>query len=208
MSVAFSKRTPPVLDRISVSAPHGATTAIIGPSGRGKSTLLYTIGLLLTPESGDIWFHGQQSAGWTDQDRSRFRARHIGFVFQDAALDPAHTATQNVSEALRLAGFSRGDARRTARAALERFGVGHLANSRAVNLSGGEAQRVGLARATSKNPALILADEPTGSLDESNAQIVHDALRAEAERGATVLIVTHSPDLAAVCDHVIDLEKL
>ncbi len=197
-----------MLDRISVSAPRGATTAIIGPSGRGKSTLLYTIGLLLTPDSGEVWFDDESSAGWSDQDRARFRARHIGFVFQDAALDPAHTATQNVSEALRLAGFGRRDATNTARAALERFGVEDLAESRAVNLSGGEAQRVGLARATSKSPALILADEPTGSLDQANSEIVRDALRAEADRGATVLIVTHSSDLAAGCDHIIDLDKL
>ncbi|MCP4087382.1 MAG: ATP-binding cassette domain-containing protein [Actinomycetia bacterium] len=206
IGVRYRSAARPVLDAFSADIPDGATTAVVGPSGTGKSTLLYAVGLLLQIDRGQLTLAGSDTSSWSDAQRSHVRARHIGFVFQDASLDPARSSLENVAESLHYAGLDWRSARRQARSSLDRFGVGRLAGRKAANLSGGEAQRVGLARALAKRPGLVLADEPTGSLDRGNADTVFDALKEESLSGAAIMVVTHDRALADRCDNIIRLE--
>nr|WP_246247402.1 ATP-binding cassette domain-containing protein [Cellulomonas septica] len=171
----------------------GALTTITGPSGGGKSTLLYLLGLMLTPTAGTVVLDGVATARLPDGERARLRATQIGFVFQDAVLDPARTVLDNVMEGALFTGTSRRVAERRARDLLGALGVEHRHDHRPGQISGGQAQRVALCRALVKSPTIILADEPSGNLDPASADVVWDTLRERAQSGATVIVATHDP---------------
>lgn len=202
---SYTRGAPAVVDEWSAQFPAGTTTALTGPSGRGKSTLLYLLGLMLRPAAGEIYVDDRPVSKTSDAGRSRMRAGHFGFVFQDAALDPTRTVLDNVTETALYRGESRNAARTRALALLEQFGVDVPADRKPGQVSGGQAQRIALCRALLTNPAIVLADEPTGNLDPMTADTVVGALQRHAAEGAAVIIVTHSPDVAAACDHRIEL---
>lgn len=196
-----------ILHGIDLQLHQGEFAALIGPSGSGKSTLLNLIGLLDRPSAGHLDIDSQATVGLDDTGLTRLRGERIGFVFQHHHLIPAFTAEENVAMPL-LVARGRPDAEMFERAGrlLEQVGLGdrkgHLAN----RLSGGQQQRVAIARALISNPALVLADEPTGNLDTQSADTVFDLLRTFNERQQTTfLIVTHDPRLAARCDRIIEL---
>ncbi len=183
----------------------GTMTAVTGPSGSGKSTLLYLLGLFLTPQAGRVLLEGQPVDRLPDRQRSVLRAARVGFVFQDAALDPTRTVLDNVTEGALYAGLGRPEAIRRATELLERFGVELRADHRPGEVSGGQAQRVALCRALIKWPSVILADEPTGNLDRAAAQVVLGALEEAAGEGATVVVASHDSEVARRCSDVLAL---
>lgn len=183
----------------------GETVAITGPSGRGKSTLLYILGLMLQPLRGEVSIDGKVVNNLDDVKRAHFRASLFGFVFQDAALDPTRTVLDNVTESALYRGESRAAARPRATALLEQFGVALRATARPGQVSGGQAQRIALCRALLFSPPILLADEPTGNLDPDSSELVVRALREHASSGAAVVIVTHDPHLVDQCDRSIRL---
>ena len=184
----------------------GEITVVTGRSGSGKSTLLYLLGLLLSPTAGRVTLDGKDVSRLGDNDRSRLRAARMGFVFQDAMLDPARTVIDNVSEAGLYAGLTRPQARRRAFGLLERFEVGLRLGHRPGEVSGGQAQRVALCRALLNRPDVILADEPTGNLDRDTADLVLEALADTARQGAVVVIASHDPHVIAAADRVVAVE--
>jgi putative ABC transport system ATP-binding protein len=194
------------LDRVTTRLERGELTAVVGPSGSGKSTMLNILGTLDRPTSGTVRIDGHDVAGLSDRQLSALRARRIGFVFQQFHLAPGRTAVANVADGLLYAGVPRKERERRAEAALHRVGLGERLGHRPHQLSGGERQRVAVARAVAGDPALLLADEPTGDLDEHTADTLHALLREmHKERGLTSLIATHNPRLAAACDRVLRL---
>lgn len=166
-------------------------TVVTGPSGSGKSTLMYILALMLTPTVGRVRWDGVDVHALPDPDRAALRARHVGFVFQDALLDPSQTALDNVLEAAWLAGMPTRTARERAASLMERFGVAERAAYRPGEVSGGQAQRIALCRALVKSPSIVFADEPTGNLDRESADVVWAALWDVAREGATVVVATH-----------------
>lgn len=182
-----------------------AVTAVTGASGRGKSTLLYLLGLLLRPRAGRVLVDGDPAHALSDARRSRLRASRFGFVFQDAALDPTRTVLDAVVEPALYAGRRRRDVARAALELLERFGVAQRADHRPDEISGGQAQRVALCRALINDPGVILADEPTGNLDRDNASAVLGVLREQALTGRTIIIATHDPFVLDHADHILVL---
>lgn len=201
---SYSPRLAPVLEGVSHSFTPGAVTALTGVSGRGKSTLLYVLGLMLRPTSGRVLLGGEDVSRLPDQRRSWLRARHLGFVFQDAALDPARPIIESVMEPGMYAGIALDKRRLRAHALLETMGLAQRASHRPGEVSGGQAQRVAVARALVNDPSVILADEPTGNLDRSTAEGVLSALRA-ARRDRTVVIATHDPFVVEIADEVLEL---
>lgn len=191
LGLRYRPDAEPVLDGVEHVFEPGTLTLLSGPSGSGKSTLLYVLGLMLRPSCGEVRWNAQQVSTTSDAFRSRMRAQHVGFVFQDALLDLSRTALQNIEESSWLAGLDARPARQRAQELLDRFGVGHRADHRPGEISGGQAQRIALCRALVKSPALVLADEPTGNLDEDSAEVVWEALAREAQDGATVIVATH-----------------
>ncbi|AXH97542.1 ABC transporter ATP-binding protein [Ornithinimicrobium avium] len=193
----------------------GAVTAVTGPSGRGKSTLLYVLGLMLTPTRGHVLLSGQEVSSAPDALRSRVRAHRIGFVFQDSALDPTRTVLDSVVEPALYAGWRLGRARERGRVLLEQMGVGARADHRPGEVSGGQAQRVAVCRALVTDPVVVLADEPTGNLDRDNAEGVLRALSAAAGGHGThgegdgiprtVVVATHDPFVLEHADEVLAL---
>ena len=196
-----------VLKGVDFTARHGDVTMVMGPSGSGKSTLIAALSGLLKPDAGrvsamgeDLWSRG---AGKID----RFRLQHCGFIFQGFNLFPALTALQQVTTVLKYQGLSKSEARRVATEALDEVGLKPRMNQRPSELSGGEKQRIAIARAIAKRPALLFADEPTSALDGENGQIVIRLLRrAAVEHNAAVICVTHDPRLEAFADRVIHIE--
>jgi len=182
----------------------GTVTAVTGPSGRGKSTLLYVLGLMLRPTTGGVRVDDRETGTLSDLQKSELRARHIGFVFQDAALDPARTILESVIEPALYAGRSRKDAIDPARALLAQLGVEHRIDRRPGQISGGQAQRVAVCRALINQPTVVLADEPTGNLDRANTEIVLDTLR-DASATSSVIIATHDPFVLDRVDQVLAL---
>ncbi len=171
-------------------------TAIVGPSGSGKSTLLNLIGGLDEPTTGRISFAGRDITSMSERERTRFRARNIGFVFQFLNLLPGLTCEQNVMLGGVIVGMAPRDARRRAAELLETVGLGDKRRATARKLSGGQMQRVAIARALINDAPLLLADEPTGNLDERNAEEITALLRDRASDGRAVVLVTHNNDLA------------
>lgn len=178
----------------------GTMTALVGPSGSGKSTLLYTLGLLVRPRSGEIRLDGDRVDHLPDASRAAVRAHRLGFVFQDAALDPSRTVLDNVVESALYRREARQDALDRGRALLERFGVAARADHRPGQISGGQASRIALCRALVADPGVILADEPTGNLDAAASDVVLRALREQADAGAVVVIATHEDAVMDACD--------
>jgi len=196
-----------ILDEADLSVEAGEIVAILGRSGSGKSTLLHLIGGLDRPESGEIFLDGRSLGGMTDDERVAFRNRHVGFVFQFHHLLPEFSALENAEMPMRIARRTPQEARDGARTLLRRVGLGERLDHRPSMMSGGEQQRVAVARALVMQPALILADEPTGDLDESTAESLHALLREmHREQQLTSVIATHNPTLAAACDRVLRLE--
>lgn len=182
----------------------GAVTAVTGPSGRGKSTLLYVLGLMLRPTAGQVLVGGARVDDRPDVQRSWIRATRIGFVFQDAVLDPARTVLDSVIEPALYGGARRADVRARARDLLDGLGVGERADHKPGQVSGGQAQRVAVARALLPDPALVLADEPTGNLDSKSATEIGDLLRqVSTEWGRSVLMVTHDPRIASFAERLV-----
>jgi putative ABC transport system ATP-binding protein len=179
--------------------------AVQGRSGAGKSTLLFLLGLFIAPTAGRIVITGRETTLLGDAARSRLRAHRIGFVFQDAALHPTVSIEDNVAEGALYAGESYQIAVSRARQLLEAYGIGHLAHRKPTQVSGGQAQRAALCRALIRRPALVLADEPTGNLDPDNASEVIRGLRGAASGGASIVVATHSPTVAAACDRAVQL---
>ncbi|WP_029144995.1 ABC transporter ATP-binding protein [Microbacterium luticocti] len=204
VSFAYVPGTP-VLDGWTARFEPGTMTALTGPSGRGKSTLLYLLGLMLHPTGGQVRLDGVPASTLGDGPRARLRADRFGFVFQDAALDATRTVLDNITETALYRGEKRQDAVARAGALLDRFGVDVPAHRKPGQVSGGQAQRIALCRALLNSPDVLLADEPTGNLDPATTDIVVDALRDHARTGATVIVVTHSPEVAAACDTEIRL---
>jgi putative ABC transport system ATP-binding protein/lipoprotein-releasing system ATP-binding protein len=199
------KPTELIFDNVTFQFPSGETTVVTGRSGSGKSTLLYILGLLLTPSRGRVVLNGADVAGLGDVGSSRLRAARMGFVFQDAVLDPSRTVVDNVCESGLYAGLNRGEARDRALELLERFEVGLMLDHRPGEVSGGQAQRVALCRALLNRPEVILADEPTGNLDRESAALVLTALTGAARDGAVVVIASHDSDVVSKGDRVIDV---
>jgi lipoprotein-releasing system ATP-binding protein len=196
-----------VLHGIDLTLHWGDFCAVMGPSGSGKSTLLNIIGLLDRPTSGLLQMAGEETTLLADQALTRLRGHHIGFVFQYHHLISAFTALENVMmPMLGAAGFPNPEMRERAEALLESVGLTPWKNNMANNMSGGQQQRVSLARALAMNPALLLADEPTGNLDTQSADAVFALLRRiNQEQGTTVLLVTHNPQLGQRCDKTIQV---
>lgn len=182
------------LDGVDLEVRRGEWLAITGPSGSGKSTLLHLLGLLDRPTSGRVLLDGRDVTALGDAEASRLRGRRIGFVFQDFHLLPEETALRNVMLPLLYAGTA--GAAEKARAALESVGLGARLDHRPAELSGGEQQRVAVARALVKEPLLVLADEPTGNLDSATGERILDLLGDLHRRGITLVVVTHEPAVA------------
>jgi ABC-type lipoprotein export system ATPase subunit len=195
----------PIVTRWSAVFSAGEVVAVTGPSGCGKSTLLYLVGLMLKPQEGSIVVDGQDVAGMRDSGRAHLRANLFGFVFQDAALDATRTVLDNVLETALYRGESRAGSVPRALQLLAQFGVDLRASAKPGQVSGGQAQRIALCRALLNDPRVLLADEPTGNLDPSSAEIVVGALHSQASRGSAVIVVTHDPLLVARCDRRIEL---
>ncbi len=201
----YRDATEELLDGLTHEFTPGAVTALTGPSGRGKSTLLYVLGLMLTPSAGEVRIGPIHASGLPDRDRSELRATRLGFVFQDSELDPSRSIVDSVVEPGLYAGQDLTGLRVKALELLERFGLAHRAAHRPGQVSGGQAQRVAVCRALINTPDIVLADEPTGNLDPDNSGLILDALADAAGEGRTVIIATHAPDVVARADVVIRL---
>jgi ABC-type lipoprotein export system ATPase subunit len=195
-----------VLRGVDLELAPGELVAVIGRSGSGKSTLLNLLGCLDRSDGGELWFRDQRLTGASRRALAAFRGRHLGFVFQTYNLIPELTARENVLLAARYVGRAGAEAEAAARGLLERLGISERAEQFPPALSGGEQQRVAFCRAVLNDPAVILADEPTGNLDAENAAVLLNELRARARSGrSAVLLVTHSVELARSADRTLML---
>ncbi len=191
----------PALRGASLTVRQGEIVAVMGPSGSGKSTLLHCLAGILVPDRGEVWFEGRRLDALSDERRSALRRDRFGFVFQSGQLVPELTAEENVALPLLLSGTRRGPALAQARQWLGRLGLDGLERRRSGELSGGQAQRVALARGLVAEPEVLFADEPTGSLDSLTGEQVMDLMVDSArERGTTVVVVTHEARVAAYAD--------
>ncbi|GJD47361.1 ABC transporter ATP-binding protein YtrE [Methylobacterium crusticola] len=195
-----------ILKGISLDVAAGEAVGLVGPSGSGKSTLLMTMAGLERPDKGRIVVEGTDLAGLDEDALARFRGRRIGIVFQSFHLVPTMTALENVALPLELADAP--DAHARAARELDGVGLGHRLHHYPAQLSGGEQQRVAIARAVAPDPAILVADEPTGNLDEATgAQIIALLFALKRDRGATLVLVTHDPGLARLCDRTVRLRS-
>ena len=198
----YSARSASVLVGVSMTIAAGESVALMGPSGSGKTTLLGILGLLFVPSEGSLLLDGSPVPG---RRRAALRAGAFAWVFQGTNVLPRRTALDNAALGLLARGASQREAEAAAHKALAAVGVGHLAAKPANTLSGGELQRVCVARAIAARPRFILADEPTGQLDHANTEGVIDALVANRSIGTAVVIATHDPEVAAHCDRIVRL---
>ncbi len=198
-----------VLRNATVQLSTGQSAAILGPSGSGKSTLLYILGTLESPTGGTVRLDGEDPFALGERELATFRNRKIGFVFQDHYLLPQLTALENVLVPRIAIGRTTASHEDFAKSLLDRVGLANRIDHRPAELSGGERQRVALARALHGRPRLLLADEPTGNLDRSNAQSMGELLAeivTEAENDAMLVVVTHSQSLAKFCDRRFEMD--
>jgi putative ABC transport system ATP-binding protein len=196
--IVFDFGETPALRGANLTIREGEILAVMGPSGSGKSTLLHCLAGILVPQHGEVYFSDQRIDTLSDSDRSALRRDAFGFVFQFGQLVPELTAEENVALPLLLGGLRRNDALQRAREWFERLGIEGLERRRSGELSGGQAQRVALARGLVAHPKVLFADEPTGSLDSLTGELVMELLvTAAREDGTTVVLVTHEPRVAA-----------
>lgn len=190
---------------VDLEIEHGEAVALVGPSGSGKSTLLNLLGGLDSPTSGEIWVDGENIAQASPKRLVAHRRERIGFVFQSFNLLQHRTAIENVEVPLMVAGIDRAERRKQASALLERVGLGARTDHRPNQLSGGEQQRVAIARSLANHPKILLADEPTGNLDSATGLEVMALLRELNEGGLTVILVTHDMMVASYADRIVRL---
>lgn len=196
------------LDNVSFALPEGFDLAILGPSGSGKTTLLQLAGGLDTMTSGDVIVSGQSIKNMSDSEISDFRNQTMGFIFQMINLHDFFTAKENVMLPMLVAGMDRADAEEKSLKLLERVGLSHRANHLPRQLSGGEQQRVAVARALANDPKIIFADEPTGKLDKTNSKMVIDILESlSKDNGMSVIMITHDENIAKRFSRIIRLEN-
>ena len=205
-NISFSYDKTPVLRDISYEFEKGKMYCIIGKSGAGKTTLLSLLSGLAKPSEGDIFYDGKSIA---KIDKYTFRCKYIGVVFQSFNLITKYTALENVILSMDVAGYRTTNKKARALALLDSVGLDEdEANRRVLKLSGGQQQRVAIARALSYDPDIILADEPTGNLDRDTQKDIMDIFRELADQGKCVILVSHSPDVAAMCDERYELTRL
>ena len=197
--------TVQALSEISMAVTHGELLGIIGSSGSGKTTLLHIMGTLSIPSSGSICIDGRNVVGMSDKQLSGVRSQQIGFVFQEFFLLPGFSALENVANGLLYSGIPSDERRERSLEMLGRVGLGHRANHLPNELSGGEQQRVAVARALVHNPAFVLADEPTGNLDSENTASLMELLTTLNEEGTTVILITHDLEVAESAQRKITL---
>ena len=203
------KMVVPVLKDINLSVEEGEYVAIMGPSGSGKTTLMNIIGCLDLPTQGSYELAGQDVLKLKDKELSDLRLSSIGFVFQSFHLMPRETALENVSLPLSYTGAKKAERRERATKALERVGLGDRLDFRPTQLSGGQKQRVAIARAMVNNPKILLADEPTGALDQKSGEQIMELFSKLNEEGVTIVMITHDANVAAKAKrivHIIDGE--
>ena len=197
-----------VLSEASLMLHPGQITALVGPSGAGKTTLLNLAGLLEQPKSGQIWINGTKATGLSERKRTQLRRRHIGMVFQFHRLFPEFSALENIMIPQMLNGLSQAESEKRAKLLLEMVGLSDRATHRPGLLSGGEQQRVAIARSVANAPDILLADEPTGNLDPETGETVFQSLQKIVHGTDTAaLIVTHNQKLAAKMDEILELEN-
>lgn len=205
-NITKSFGTLQVLKGIDLTINKGEVVSIVGPSGAGKTTLLQIIGTLDTPDGGSVSINGQDVTRLSQKKLADFRNRHIGFVFQFHQLLPEFTALENIMIPALIAGTSRREAKERAMSLLDMLGLSSRASHKPSELSGGEKQRVAVARALVNNPDVVLADEPSGSLDSENKKELHQLFFDLRDRlGQTFVIVTHDEALAAITDRTINM---
>lgn len=194
------------LDDVSLTIEDGEFVAVTGESGSGKSTLLNLIGALDAPTQGKIYVGGQDISGFSEEQAAKFRRENVGFVFQGFYLEESFSVLVNVEIPLILRGADEKEREARAREMLEKFDLADKAGAMPAQLSGGQMQRVCIARALAGGAKLVLADEPTGNLDSVSGSAVIDVFRKLAEEGVTIVMVTHNKQFAARCDRIIELK--
>lgn len=195
-----------VLRGINLDVKEGEFLGIMGKSGAGKSTLMYQIGLLDHPTSGEIILNGISTENMSMEDRTQMRLTELGYVFQDYALIPEMTATENVVIPLLMKGLSFDEAMNIAIKMLDRVGLSHRQDNKPSQLSGGEQQRVSIARAMAHDPKILFADEPTANLDTASGHAIIELFQELHAKGQTIVMVTHEEEYAKFCDRVVHLE--
>ncbi|GAC1333880.1 MAG: ABC transporter ATP-binding protein [Candidatus Dormibacteria bacterium] len=201
------ENTVKAVDDISLSIGAGEFTSIVGRSGSGKTTLLDSIGLLMRPTTGRILIDGEDTTAMKDSQRAVYRSHKLGFIFQDFNLLDTLSALENVLLPVRYSGVDKAAARVRAMALLDEVGLAARSGHRPTQMSGGEKQRVSIARSLINNPSIVLGDEPTGNLDtDTAAKLLEILRRANRERGVTFIVVTHDMDLAAKTDRMIRIQ--
>jgi putative ABC transport system ATP-binding protein len=194
-----------VLKGISTEIKSGEFVAIMGKSGAGKSTLMYQMSLLDHPTTGEIIIDNKQVTNLTHDERTKFRLDNLGYIFQDYALVPELTAVENIMVPLLMQGKTDEEALAIAKAALEKIGLGHRENNLPSQMSGGEQQRVSIARAVAHNPKILFADEPTANLDNISSEAVMEIFKSLHAEGQTIVMVTHEKEYTVYCDRVINM---
>lgn len=194
------------LDNVNLLIERGEFLSIVGPSGSGKSTLLNILGLLDTPSRGEIWLKGQNISQSDAKERARLRNRELGFIFQYHHLLPEFTALENVMMPQLICGIERRQAWKRAEELLKSVGLGDRLENKPTQMSGGQNQRVAVARALSNRPSIVIGDEPTGNLDTKSTEMIYDLLRQlNQESGQTFILVTHNKEMAEKTDRILQL---
>lgn len=195
------------LNHVSFALGEGETVAVMGPSGSGKSTLLHALAGIIKPTAGTVTFRGSNLDAMSDADRTKLRRNAFGFVFQSGQLLPELPAVENIALPMMLDGMPYRTATDTAILWLERMGLRALANNRPGEMSGGQMQRIAIARALAVKPAVVFADEPTGALDQATGREVMGILMAAArDNGSAVVVVTHDPNVASFCSRTVTMQ--